>query len=239
MAVKSDLMKSRKNQTILTMMKQALILTATMPFLFGSCDEDSLCLRGSGQTQEYTLQLEAFDEVDLSGPVDLRIIQGPVQALQVIAEPEMYSALEYRVRNGVLKIGYEGNVRCFETMHGVWIKITVPDLEAVSVSGESKIVSVGDLDLDILEITISGKGDVDLSGAIADQHFDASGLLEVRNFDVQSNTVSIEISGKADIDVVVQGTLDIDVSGEATIRYKGTPQITQKSSGLLTLIDAN
>jgi hypothetical protein len=221
------------------MMKQTLILIAALPLFFGACDKDDLCLRGSGQTQEYPLELDAFDEVELSGPVDLRITQGAAQAVQVVAEPEMYSALEYRVRNGVLEIGYEGNVRCFETMHGVWVEITVPDLEAVSVSGDSEIVSAGDLDLDMLDITISGMADIDLSGTIADQRFDASGLLEVSNFDVQSNNVSIEISGKGEIDIQAQSGLDIDVSGEATIRYKGTPQITQKSSGLLTLINAN
>jgi hypothetical protein len=166
-------------------------------------------------------------------------MQGEPQEVVVVAEPEIYQELTSRINNGVLEIGFENNVRCFETELGVWVNITTPNINRVNVTGVSEIISEGDLDLDQLEINVSGTCDVSFTGNVANQILISSGVLNVNNFNVESSTTNIDISGTANISVFCTNNLDIRVSGAATVSYKGNPTITQNVSGVLDLIDSN
>ena len=205
-----------------------------------ACDADNdLCLKGSGDVNDYTLELDSFDEVKLTGPVNLRITQGMGQEVIVMAEPEMYQHLSYRVINKRLEIGYEDNIKCFDTNFGVWINVTVPDINAVSVEGASEIRSSGDLTLDKLAIDISGTGDIEITGNVDEQIINVAGTINLNNFELSTETTEITIAGAGTLEVAVEELLDITVSGAATIRYKGNPQIKQDISGTLNLENAN
>ena len=173
------------------------------------------------------------------GPVNLRIKQGAVQKVTVLAEPELMQPLEYDVDNGELEIGYDGNVTCFKTNFGVWIIITVPDLNEIAASGENIIESEGDLDLDNLVISTSGIATVTLTGEVATQTLICSGQMVVHHFNLLTQSTNIILSGEGTMEVSCAVSLDIDVDGSATISYKGNPTITQNISGSLNLINAN
>lgn len=221
-------------------MKQLFFCLTLSIFALQACDnDDDLCLRGSGTVNDYDLELSEFDQVSLEGPVNLRVKQGATQKVVVVAEPEIYGPMSSTVSSKLLEIGYKDNITCFETDFGTWVNVTVPDINEIHVEGISEIESEGDLNLDRLEIRISGTAEVTLSGAADEQVLESSGVVTVRNFDLITTNTSIEISGSGDLEVNCSGNLDIKVSGAATIRYKGTPQITQDVSGSLTLINAN
>lgn len=207
--------------------------------IFMSCSEDDYCLIGSGNVKNYELDLNSFNRIALSGPINLRISQGIEQQINVIAEPEMFAPLEYKVSNRALKIGYVGSVTCFETDYGVWVEIVVPDITGVSISGISEVFSTGDLDLDNLKIEVSGKAFFELSGQLEDQIIISSGEMEIKNFNLKSESTSISIDGLGDIEVNCNDILDVDVSGKAVVKYKGQPSIDQRVSGSLELIDSN
>jgi hypothetical protein len=203
-----------------------------------SCDDD-LCLQGGGTVDSFPLELAQFDRVKMKGPVNLRITQGSEQTVTVDAESEIFNELTYDVSSNRLDIGFEGNVNCFETSFGVWVNITLPDLEQVEASGSSEIISNGDIDLDRLEVDISGSGELRLTGTVDEMIIDASGSIVVRNFDLVTTSTFIDISGSGDLEVNCTDLLDIKVSGSATIKYRGNPQIVQNISGTMELIDAN
>lgn len=219
-------------------MKKALtiILMATM-FQIG-CTEEELCLTGSGQTGQYVIELGSFDQISLSGPVNLNLSQGTEQSVVVVAEPEMYAALEYNVYNGMLDIGYE-NVSCFNTIHGVDINITIPTVEDINFEGSGTIKSIGDLLLTSLDIRTSGVAKTILSGQIANLSIFSDGSLEVNNFELQTESTDLKIEGSANAEVNCSNTLNIDVDGYASVTYKGQPQISQKVKGNLDLVNGN
>lgn len=220
-------------------MKYTLHLALFALMIFQSCSEDSLCLTGSGSANNYPLELADFDRVSLLGPINLRVTQGSVQEVVVFAEPEMFAPLAYSVQNGTLEIGYEDNVGCFETELGVWVNITVTDLRYVHASGINEIESSGDLNLNKLRIKTSGTSSINISGNIAEQILDGSGVMAVENFDLETQSTAIDITGAGELEVHCTESLDIDVSGSATISYKGHPNISQNASGSLVLVDAN
>lgn len=227
-------------QNLTKMKRLFILLIATSIVLFTSCDQDdALCLKGSGSVNNYGLTTDAFTEVSLIGPVNLRIRQGQNLSLDVDAEPEIFAALSYSVKNGVLEIGFEENVSCFETDYGVWVNVTAPNIIAIYQSGVSEIISDGDLILPELELNVSGTANVSLSGQVQDQFIESSGILTTTNFELHSRNCWLDISGSADVEVSCSDKMKIEVDGSAKISYKGAPTISQEVSGELELIDAN
>ncbi|MFY0624981.1 MAG: DUF2807 domain-containing protein [Reichenbachiella sp.] len=220
-------------------MKNALLIITLFAITFFTACEEDLCLQGSGTINEYPLNVNIFSGISLLGPINLKVQQGNAQVVTVEAEPEMYSELTYRVNNEILEIGYEGNVECFDTDFGVTVNVTVPDISYISVNGISEIESVGDLNVETLNLAISGKADVTLTGSTNAQNIDLSGELIAHNFELEVKGLSLDISGLANMEVSCINTLDIEVSGSANIDYKGSPQITQNVSGSLNLTDKN
>jgi len=227
--------------TMKTTIQKLLLLfaLASATFLQSCMEDENLCLTGSGRVNEYDISVTQFDKISISGPVNLRIKQGPVQEVTVFAEPELMQPIKYKVSNGELEIGYEDNITCFNTSFGVWIAITVPDLKEIEAFGDNIIESDGDLDLDELFINASGKSVMTLKGKVTNQSIFISGETVVNHFNLLTQSTALDISGKGTLEVSCESELDIDVDGIATISYKGNPTITQKVTGSLNLIDAN
>ena len=217
-----------------------VILVILIASIFSQgCKEEELCLIGSGTVKEYPLGVDDFENVSLIGPVNLRINQAADMEVMVEAEAEIFSALSYEVKNGTLEIGFKENVTCFETDFGVWVNVSLPNIKRITSSGISDIVSDGNLNLAQLTLDVSGTANIELSGQVADQTMKVSGVLNAKNFDLLTNTTSIDVSGSGDLEISCSDNLDIEVSGIADVSYKGNPSISQDVSGTLNLNDAN
>ncbi len=220
-------------------MRTTILFMLLFAVAFTACDDDdALCLKGDGNVQEYELDLAAFEEIHLEGPVDLEISQGPVQSVLVRAEAPMFNDLEYRVKDNELEIGYD-DIRCFETDFGVTVIVTLPNIKSISVDGGSEIMSTGELDLERLEIDVDGSAVIMLEGQAETCEIDVSGSIEAYNFEFINQRTDIDISGSAEMEVFTEEELNIDVSGSATIRYMGDPEVDQDVSGSLDLIKIN
>ena len=207
-------------------------------FFLTACNEDKPCVVGSGTAQDYPLNLGIFHSVEVSGTSDLFLTQDSSLDLVITAEPEIFAVTTRQVSNEVLEVGIKNNT-CVESQLGIQVKATAPDFQMIDVSGVSDIFSNGDLDVDNLEIKVSGSANANLTGSITHQIIDASGSVNVRHYMVKSDVVDIFISGSGDIEVYAENELNLHVTGAATVRYKGNPVITQDVSGSLELINTN
>lgn len=217
-------------------MKNLFTITAISLMILSACD--SRCVEGGGTLVEYDLDVSSFDQISVSGPININITQGSTQAVTIQAEPEIYGVMEPRVKNGELIIDFE-NRSCIQTDLGITLNVTVSDLKRIEVSGTSMIQSIGDLELDHLTVKVSGTADVGLSGSAVSQSYDVSGVIIASNFDFVTEDTSIDISGSGNMEVNCTDNLDVDVSGSATIKYKGSPKVTQKASGTINLVNSN
>lgn len=183
--------------------------------------------------------MDDFDEVSLSGPIDLTVVQGDEQSLVVQAESQLMEVLEYDVRGSELMVGFKDKVKCLKSTKGVRVIATVPDLQWISIDGDSEIDNEGSLQLADLTIECHGEGEVELVGTVDRQFFVVDGKMEVENFGMISRETRIEVNGKAEFEVNCTDELYIDVNGKADVAYKGNPRIYQDVNGLLDLDDAN
>ena len=223
-------------------MKRISWLVTVLIIAFQSCgldDDQGLCLIGSGVYNDYTIELDPFNEIVLFGPVDLNIVQDEQQQVTINAEPEIFDYISYEVVNQRLEIGIKENLDCFESEEGVMIRVTVPDIESIFALGLSDINAIGNLDLDKLRIDIQGGANIILRGTVEEQIIDVSGEVRLYNFDLLTDITKIIVNGAAEIEVSCESILDIQVTGVATISYKGRPQISRTGTGNINLIDSN
>ncbi len=220
-------------------MKLQHVLLCLIAFTLLSCKEESLCLTGSGKMNEYDLELSDFSQIALKGPVNLRLKQGDDHIVKVFAEPEMIAELDYGVKNNVLEIGFDGNIRCFDTDYGVWIEVTASELSKISSSGISEIESDGPWVANRLVINTSGSAYLRMSGEVNQQVIKSSGTVNAHNFELLTAETTIDIDGSGDLEISCSEKLNVDLSGAARIAYKGTPLISKDVSGSLNLVDAN
>ena len=219
-------------------MKSSIISILLCIVIF-CCNDDDVCLIGSGTVNTYPVETVTFNNVSISGPINLRYTQGNTQDVSITAEPEMFDQLDYYVKDNTLHVGYIENITCFETVHGVWVNVIHPEISNFEAQGKNQIVSDGPINQPYLSIDASGMVTVDLTGKVEAQTLSVSGELRARNFGLESKRTFIEVSGTGEIEVTCTDSLDIEVSGSSTVYYQGYPIITQEVDGTLVLQDAN
>ena len=201
-----------------------------------------------GKTVEEDRQVSSFTKVSISGGIDLTITQGSSKTLHVEADEKAIKHLVTEVKNGVLKIYFDKNIRRVKNAE---VSISTNDLERISASGGSDIESKGKLEFDNLSIHssggsdielelvvrnlechTSGGSDVDLDGSAETLELHASGGSDFNGFDFKTRDAKVSASGGSDSNVYASESIEVSASGASDVNFKGDPKKTKlKSSG--------
>ncbi|AKD03886.1 head GIN domain-containing protein [Pontibacter korlensis] len=219
----------------------ALLATIT------SCDDDGFCLKGEGDAESRTLELEPFRGVDVSGDTKVYIRRGSGQQVEVRGQGNILDELETDVQNGVWGIEFG---RCLRKHETVEVYITVPELDQAHVGGsgavtledvfetrnfETSVSGSGDILLRLVSeqvnARISGSGTIRAGGIAENQDISISGSGKYRAFDVNSRAVEVSVSGSGEVEVNVDEQLDVDISGSGRVYYTGNPSVNSSISG--------
>jgi hypothetical protein len=209
----------------------------TVVILFASCSV--LGERGNGNVQKQERKVAAFNAIEVSGAFDVFLSQGATQSVVVEADENLLPLIRTEVIGNTLKIDNNKpihNPKCMK------VYITVTDLKRIEVSGavdlqtQTKLTftelalnisGATDATLDIavqkLEISSSGGCNLKLSGMANRVDLDVSGAVDIRAYDLLAESVSLDISGAGEAQINVTKELNADISGAATVRYKGNP----------------
>ena len=206
----------------------------------------SATLIAFGQDKE-TRDVSTFTGVSLGISGDLYLTQGSPQKVVIQAENNL-DEIETEVRDGVLRIKTDNwNSR----IKGVKIWITMPEVEALNVSGSGDIIAETAINADELELkvsgsgsiniselkgdeigaAISGSGDLKLAGSADEMELRISGSGSVFAEGLKVNECGIKISGSGSCKIDVTGELDASISGSGRVTYYGNPQIDARISG--------
>lgn len=224
---------------------------ASCLFLF-SCSDDSICISGEGRLETRILDLDDFTGIDLRESANVTVTQGDVQEVVVTGESNILDRLEMNVFNGVCDIDLKKG--CYRSYH-LSVKITVPDLDLVAVSGSGDVLVNDFEDQHNLDLDISGSGSINLNEFSGLQNIDArisgSGdikaiktISNVSNLDIKvsgsgsfkgypifTDNCHIKISGSADCFVTVNDLLDVNISGSGSVYFKGNPTLKKNITG--------
>jgi hypothetical protein len=205
--------------------------------LFASCSV--LGERGNGNVQKQERKVAEFNAIDVSGAFDVILSQGTTQSVIVEADENLLPLIRTEVIGNTLKIDNDKpihNPKCMK------VYITVTDLKRVEVSGAVDLqtqnkLTLTELALDIsgatdatfdiavqkLEISSSGGSEMNFTGMANRMDLDVSGAAEIHAFGLLTEIASLSISGAGEAEINVTKELNADISGAATVRYKGNP----------------
>lgn len=202
---------------------------------------------GTGPLITDERRLTPVDEVVLDAGVDLVIVKGTEQSVNVSAQKEIQPLLTTEADNGKLTIATEGNL---DMDGGTNVELVLVDLEGLKVESSGNVslrgfrgdklkltsagsgnIAVSEIDYDDLSLKTSGSGDIDLAGSADDVDIavDASG--DVDAYDLASEDVKVVSKGSGDTRVNVSGKLQAEVKGSGSVYYRGNPELQIKDDG--------
>lgn len=211
-------------------MKRTILFLSLMLLvpLLGGCHGHFGNVTGSGTMKLEKRDVPAFSAVNISGAFDVEIVVQKEQSLEIEGDDNLLPLIKTEVKNGVLSIN---NEKSFSTKKALRVRISVPDLDAISTSGASEF-TVTNVKSDEFNIEASGAGSIEISGETKTLEVGMSGAVNLDAKDLKAQKVNITSSGAASADVYASEELRASVSGAGNVDYYGDPKtVSEDASG--------
>lgn len=214
--------------------------------LFASCN--TMAVRGSGNSYEVSHEIADIHSIHVKGNGELQIINGEQNQLIVFAQEELHQHLSIRETNNQLTIKPKDGYH-FKNDQGLKYVLITNDLNYIDTSGAVNITGekyqtetlhidtsgASDVDLSVevnsLSIDASGSFDGYLAGKANELILDFSGSSDLNAYDLEAQTVDIDISGASTTFVRASEQLNVSAAGASKVTYKGNPRVSHSSAG--------
>lgn len=181
-----------------------------------------------------------FSGLRVSSGIDVYLKQTDNESIVVEADENLHEYIETEIRDGILNVYTEANIREAEMKR---VYVTMKDINSLKTTSAGDIIgetpvkteklelsasSAGDIKLEIyakeIEANISSSGDVTLTGEvdILDASLSSAGDLNAFGLEVREADVSASSAGDADISVSER--LRARASSAGDINYRGDPK---------------
>ena len=228
-------------------MKKSILILAAVLFGFNSSNAQfwkDESVKGNGKVTTENRNTGDYDEVKLTGFMDVELTAGTEGRLIIEGESNLLEHVITEVENGSLKI-YTEKGYSLKPSKGKGIKITVPfkDLNAVSLTGsgdiwntsviraqdfETSLTGSGDINLHLevknLKGLITGSGDTLVKGKAENFEISVTGSGDFKAFNLEAKDVKAKIMGSGDIELTALNSLEAKVMGSGDITYDGKPK---------------
>lgn len=231
-------------------MKKTIILLSLCVLFFG-CTKDW----GSPATKNYPIN-GSYTGLDVSNAFQVTVSDEVTDVVVTVGELA-HDRVIVKVVNGELQIGFKPNTRYNGTA-----KAVIPanaNLSDLDLSGASSFVGElnghdvdidlsgastfrGNVDADEIDLDLSGASDAFINGHCQSKmEIDLSGASTLKAANLNTQSVSGEMSGASNADVTVCSALNVELSGASTLTY-GTvsdechPVVNCPCSGSSTVI---
>ncbi len=193
----------------------------------GPLDENEETITGSGTVVTESRTVSGFAGVSLHGVARITIEQTGEETLTITAEDNVLPVLLSEVRDGRLILGPEENVK-LETHEEIVYHLHVRNLGSIEINGVIYADAVG-IDTETLDINIIGVSHLTASGRAPLQDVFLSGVATYQAQALASAGVTIDGDGVIDAIVQVSDWLTVRACGAGSIRYIGSPEVTQNT----------
>lgn len=208
-------------------------------------------------------EVPVFTEISLRVSARLHIRQGDVQTVEIEAGRTTLGELITEVKDRALIIRFPTRQLLNKNFDPgkINIYVTVPEINALSLSGSGDIVADGALSTRIMDLNVSGSGSIILShlnadkvkavvsgsgdivikdGKTADEfNGTVSGSGNIRAADYEAKEVSIRIVGSGNCYIHSDGNINARIAGSGSVYYSGNPDIDSSVAGSGRVIENN
>ena len=207
------------------MKKLACLFLLTM--LGAGCHGMGTQIKGSGNREVQKREVPPFTSISTEGAFTIEVTCGKDQSLEVEGDDNLLEYVRMDVSSNILRLK---NSRNYSTNEPVKFKISVPNLEGLSVNGAGRIDIKG-INNDKFEIDTNGAPTVIVAGTTKLIDISANGAGKVDAHNLHASRGVVDSKGVANVDLDVSDELDATVSGPATVTYKGDPKVNKTIHG--------
>ncbi len=205
-------------------LKTIIILTLiTLTFL--GCDNSNITgedegrkIVGVGDRVTQTVSLPSFSSISNTIPASINVTVGSPQKIVLKAQQNVLDEMVLEIEDFELRLNFEEDVTGIASS-GIEVDITVAEINRITSSGVGNILLSGPKQN---EITIN-----------------ISGIVNVKAYDLEVDTCSIDMDGLANCKVKVNNILSAVLSGIGNVFYRGNPTINATTSGIGKVIHDN
>lgn len=203
-------------------------------------------------------RVNGFSAIEVSGAVDLYLSQGTEDAVAVSASSdEIKQRMKTEIKGNTLHIYFDGKGMNWKIWgnHKMKAYVTFKTLTRLEASGACNVKATdpvrqkeltielsgasdftGALMVEKLRIDASGASHASISGSADDATLSASGVCNLKAYDLQTNMCRAEASGASNIRVTVEKELNAQASGASAVFFKGNGLIRDiNTSGAATV----
>ena len=203
-------------------------------------------VRGNHNVVKKDRKTTSFSEIKVSSGIDVFLSQGNNESVAVEADENLHEYIMTEVRNGVLNVYSEANIRDAERKR---VYVTMEEINSVRTTSAGDVVgqtpvrserlelsasSAGNIDLEVkadeIEIDISSSGDITVKGeaGLLDANLSSAGDLNAFGLEVREAEISVSSAGDADVNVTEKITARASSAGD--ISYMGNPKFVDAHS---------
>ena len=184
-------------------------------------------IKGSGKRELQKRDVAQFTSISTEGAFTIEITCQKDLSLEVEGDDNVLEFVTTDVGGKVLRLK---NTKNYSTNEPVKFRISVPNLEGLSVNGAGHI-EIKNLNNDKFEIDTNGAPNVIVSGntKVIDVGANGAGKIDASKLHASRGVVDSRGVSRIDLDVTEQ--LDATISGPSTVTYKGDPVVNKTIHG--------
>jgi hypothetical protein len=168
-----------------------------------------------------------FTSIATEGAFEIVVVSQKPVSLEIEGDDNILPLVTTEVSNNVLHIK---NVRGYSVHEPITLRISVPNLEGLSVSGAGKI-SISGLKNDKFEIDSNGAPTITVAGETGLIDIDTSGAAKIDAHKLRAAKGVVDSKGVSKVEVYANDQLDVTVSGPSHVIYQGDPKLTKTING--------
>jgi hypothetical protein len=204
---------------------------------------------GNGERVAETREVASFSRVRSNSELDVQVVQGAEQALDISLDSNLIDLVRTRVSDDTLFI--ETREDLGDMVSGPHVQIVVPTLTAAKLAGSGSMKLTFDepeLPLDLylsgsgsmrfqgnaaaVGAFLSGSGEIRLTGKASDARLGLSGSGSIDGRHLTTDSADIDLSGSGDVSAHAQRSVRVALTGSGNIDiYGGAVVETYDTSG--------
>jgi DUF4097 and DUF4098 domain-containing protein YvlB len=215
------------------------------------------------RAEEQTRKVDPFTEISLRIGANVHLEQGAKHSLEIVAKPSTLEEIITEVKEGKLIIRFPNKNYVWKDFQPgeITIYITAPEINGLGVSGSGDIIAEDEIKTKILDMAVSGSGNIKLSDLNAervkttisgsgdivvagknpaqDLSVTISGSGNFKGLNYSADDVSIKIAGSGNVGIEANKNLYVRLAGSGNVTYKGKPLVDQSIAGSGSVRKAN
>lgn len=209
-------------------MKKFAWLALLLPLLVAGCHHGYRAeVQGNGKRVMQKRQVPSFASISTNGAFNVEVTCKKDLSVEVEGDENILELVNTEVENNILRLSNSSN---YSSTEPVKIKISVPNLEGLSVNGAGHFDIKG-MDNDKFEIDSNGAPTILVSGTTKLIDIGANGAGKIDTQNLHATRGVVDTRGVAKVDLDVSDQLDVEISGPSSVTYKGNPSIKQTING--------